>query len=382
VLALRGETEAMRGRTAAAAARLERALTALDSAGVEDVALRSRVLRRLGRLLTEAGENERARARLAEALSLATAAGLETDVARVRLAFGRAHDATGDFEGAIAWYDAGLAAARAHGDRAAELLGTVERGQSLCRMGRYADALVAGRAARSLAVALGDRKREWQANNLIGIVYHEQADSALAYEHFVQACDVARAMGDLDGEVRLLTNIGEAHRRLGQYDDAIARYEQILEIAPEIGARTREGLAVNLALAYTGLGDALAARRYLEEASELNAATGDAFAAGYASYAEAEAALLEEDAYGAAQAAGRAIELGRAVGSPELEWQALWASARAARLREDADSERARLVECAAVLGRMADGLGAAEDRERFLADKRAVFAALESCSP
>ncbi len=374
---LRAETEAMRGRVAPAVAGFEKAIASLDASAGDDSALRVRALRGLGRLRADAGETDRARSSLAEALDIATSTGLVEDAAPLKYAMGRAYDATGDFDGALDWIERGLAEARAQDDRAIELLGEIERGPVLCRLGRYSEALDAGHRAREIAVALGDRKREWQALNLLGLVYHERADAVRSYEHFVAACDVARGMGDLIGEVRLLTNIGETHRRAGHFDDAITCYEQILAIAPDAGPRTREGLAVNLALAYVGLGDVATARRHVEEAETLNVATGDSFQAAYTAYAAAEAALLDGDAASAATAAARAVELARALRSPEVEWQALWAAARAARLRDEREIAVGHLRASAAVIEAMAAELGAPEDRARFLADKRAVFDAL-----
>lgn len=374
---LRAETLALRSRASEAIAFLEKARSIL--AEEKDPRLAVRVARNLGRLLAEQGTGDQALAILLPALHEVEIEGLDQEPARLRIAIGHAFDVMGEFERAYDWIQSGLSIAREQNDRPTQVLGETACGQCLCRMGRFAEALEAGQRALALALAAGNRKQEWESLCLIGNACYEQGDLANASEYFARGRDVTRGIGDARGESVLLNNIGEVHRRAGRYEDAIACYEQILAISPERAARQQEGVAINLALAYIGLGQVHSARKYAEQARTLNDATGDLFANAYLHYTLAEVALLDGHVEQALDEAREAAASGQAIHSPEVEWQALWAEARACdRLGEDA-GRRDALHRCIDVLNMLASSLATPEDRERFFADKQEILdAAIE----
>ncbi|HEY9817908.1 MAG TPA: CHAT domain-containing protein, partial [Candidatus Obscuribacterales bacterium] len=72
---------------------------------------------------------------------------------------------------------------------------------------------------------------------------------------YEQRLVIAREIGDRRGEGAALGNLGNAYRNVGQYQEAIALYEQQLVITREIGDRQGEGSALgNLGVAYNSLG--------------------------------------------------------------------------------------------------------------------------------
>ena len=72
-----------------------------------------------------------------------------------------------------------------------------------------------------------------------------------AIQHYQQALEIAREIGDRRGEGNCLGNLGNAYADLGQVEQAIQHYQQALEIAREIGDRRGEGHDLgNLGIAY------------------------------------------------------------------------------------------------------------------------------------
>ena len=93
---------------------------------------------------------------------------------------------------------------------------------------------------------------------------------------YAQALDVARSIGDRQGEGTVLVNLGNCYYRLGEYRRAIDLDTQALAIAREIGDRSEEAVAVEyLGRAWLASGEARRAVTLLEQAVSLADTTGD-----------------------------------------------------------------------------------------------------------
>jgi len=106
--------------------------------------------------------------------------------------------------------------------------------------GRWDEALQHYQASLDIARALGDRQGEAQTLGNIGNVYASQGrwDEALA--HYQASLDIFRALGDRHGESTTLMNIGNVYQSQGRWDEALAHYQASLDIFRALGDRHGE----------------------------------------------------------------------------------------------------------------------------------------------
>jgi intraflagellar transport protein 88 len=88
----------------------------------------------------------------------------------------------------------------------------------------------------------------------MGNIYYEQAKYPAAIKMYRMALDQIPATGK-EVKSKILRNIGNAFVRLGQFQDALSSYEQIMESAPDVHT------GFNLVLCYYALGDRERQRR-------------------------------------------------------------------------------------------------------------------------
>ncbi len=97
----------------------------------------------------------------------------------------------------------------------------------------------------------GDRHGEGQTLGNLGNVYLQQGRWAEAIACYEQSLDVFRALGDRYGEGTTLMNLGSVYLQQGRWAEAIACYEQDLAICRDLGDRHGEGQTLtNLGVVY------------------------------------------------------------------------------------------------------------------------------------
>ena len=95
---------------------------------------------------------------------------------------------------------------------------------------------------------------------------------SLAYN--LKSWTLCTAHGDLDGETRLLNNIGYCYYRLGQHEEALTHYRKALA-SGKADALLRPLLLDNMALAFEKLGDVENALAYQQQSLSLREKEGD-----------------------------------------------------------------------------------------------------------
>ncbi|MEH2564178.1 adenylate/guanylate cyclase domain-containing protein [Bradyrhizobium sp. AZCC 2289] len=193
------------------------ALAAHRAAG--DRVSEARILRKLGRSLWDAGKRDKAEAHYAEAAALLE--GMDAPIEWAQLLQERGHLAfrMGDHAAAVRWADealayaqsvppnldeqAGLEAARA----TAEALNT--KGVALARLGRLQEAVREVEQSVAAAEAAGLLNVACRGYTNLGVLY-TMVDPAQAIEVCRRGLDVARRIGDLGFQARLLVNLAVA----------------------------------------------------------------------------------------------------------------------------------------------------------------------------
>jgi adenylate cyclase len=205
------------GRRDTAHERYETVLKARRAAG--DRVGEARIIRKLGRLLWDAGKRTQAEAHYAEASALLEGTNAPIEHAHLLQERGRLAFLTGDHAAAARWADdalgyaqsmpadagteAGLDAARA----TAEALNT--KGVALARLGRSQDAVREVERSVAVAEAVGLFSAACRGYANLGALY-TIVDPRQAIEVCRRGLEVARRIGDLGFEARLLANLAVA----------------------------------------------------------------------------------------------------------------------------------------------------------------------------
>ncbi|MDB9309792.1 tetratricopeptide repeat protein, partial [Aphanizomenon sp. CS-733/32] len=89
----------------------------------------------------------------------------------------------------------------------------------------------------------------------LGNAYYSLGQYQTAIAFYQQSLDIKKEIGDIQGESISLNNLGNAYDSLGQYERAIAFHQQSLDIKKEIGDIQGESISLNnLGNAYDSLG--------------------------------------------------------------------------------------------------------------------------------
>jgi predicted ATPase len=215
----------------------------------------ARILRKLGRLMWDAGKRTKAEAHYAEAAALLE--GTDAPIEWAHLSQERGHLAfrTGDHAAAARWADdalgyaqsvppngdiqAGLEAARA----TAEALNT--KGVALARLGRSREAVREVERSVAVAEAAGLLSAACRGYTNLSVLY-TMVDPAQAMEVCRRGLDVARRIGDLGFQARLLANLAVACCTFTDRcaDEGVPAAEKAIELDRALDQR--EHLAVPL----------------------------------------------------------------------------------------------------------------------------------------
>ncbi|MET3157751.1 putative ATPase/class 3 adenylate cyclase [Bradyrhizobium diazoefficiens] len=186
---------------------------------LQDRISEARILRKLGRLLWDAGKRIKAETRYAEAANLLGGIDAPIEWAHLLQERGRLAFRTGDHVAAARWADEALGYARsvpADADKQggleaaraiAEALNT--KGVALARLGRHEEAVREVEQSVAVAETAGLLNVACRGYTNLGVLY-TIVDPAKAVEVCRRGLDVARRIGDLGFQARLLANFAVA----------------------------------------------------------------------------------------------------------------------------------------------------------------------------
>ncbi len=110
--------------------------------------------------------------------------------------------------------------------------------------GEYAAALQQADEGITIAREIGDLRGEGRLLNAHGLITLSQKDPTAARTFFEQALTIAREIGERQNEAPPLNSLGNAAGSEGDYSAAQSYFEQALKIAREIGNRRGESLVL------------------------------------------------------------------------------------------------------------------------------------------
>lgn len=214
-----------------------------------------------GQALERQGNYDLARDHWAEALDLASAAGLTHSASKCLHALAFLESNLGDYTAAQSVLEQGLAIIRETGDLQAETDQLNLLGLLYDSVGDYVAARVTLQQVIEICHEIGNRLIEAYAHNNMGLVNNHLGAYQEARKHHENALAIATEIGNLYTQGAAIENLGATARNQGDYHAARAYYERALAIFREIGQRPAEGYVL------TGLGDALAGLGELAKAA-------------------------------------------------------------------------------------------------------------------
>ena len=247
----------------------------------------ARMLRKIGRLLWDAGRRDKAEEHYAEAATLLEGTHAPVEQAHLLQERGRLAFRLGDHVAAAKWADDALSQARIvpadvdessgfEASRAvAEALNT--KGVALARLGRTRDAVREVEQSVAAAEAAGLLSAACRGYNNLGVLY-SFVDPARAIEVCQRGLDVARRIGDLGYQARLLANLAVASCTFTNRCEVegIPAAQKAIEIDRALDQR--EHLPVPLIVLgqiHQCHGEPMLAVRYYHEALEVARETGE-----------------------------------------------------------------------------------------------------------
>lgn len=112
----------------------------------------------------------------------------------------------------------------------AKLTGINEVAVEEAQQGRFERAEQLNEIACQAAAVLGDTAQQGWCMLYQGMIFHHQARSPLAVDHFTQAQALFRTAEDRRGEAVTLTNLGAAYGQMGRYAEALASFDARLKL--------------------------------------------------------------------------------------------------------------------------------------------------------
>ena len=260
LLAWRASAHWLRADADACRVDVTRAFEVASEAGdPQALAAAHTVLAMLAALEGDRGAND---AHYLRALDYAQQAGDVLQLVRVRTNRGSRHVEECSYEEAISELDHALRLADLTGFAAFRALALSNRGEALCRLGRFDEAIADLEASRALYQRLGSRMVSYPLEKL-GEVYRIRGDVTLARAAYEEAVRQAEEAGDVQGLVPALTGLARTIVA-DEPDEAALLAERALALGPGMNQVQAQLTAGWIALVR---GDTERAVRYASDAA-------------------------------------------------------------------------------------------------------------------
>jgi DNA-binding SARP family transcriptional activator len=234
------------------------------------------------------------------------------------------------------------------------------------RRSQWSDWVTTHQAGLASARALGDRRAEaWMLNNLgmaYGVQHMEESVS-----HFEQALAIYRDLGDLQGESRAATNVANAYFDLSRFGEALEAAQRSLAIQRRAKKRYGEGIALTvIGSACRELGRFSEAIDHLQAALAIFRELGDRMTEADALSDLGEVYLGLNRVEEAIGALSESLAIWRDIGARYGQAETLQRLARAQQLVGDTSQARESLEQAVLLFAELGDHARAAEIRRRL----------------
>jgi DNA-binding SARP family transcriptional activator/tetratricopeptide (TPR) repeat protein len=177
---------------------------------------------------------------------------------------------------AIGCFERALAISREIGDSRGEARAANNLANAYFDLGRFREARTAAKASLAVQRRAGNRYGEGIAQGILGGSCRDLGQHREAVRHLRAALAIFRELGDRRTEADSLSDLGEAYLGTGRAEEALTALRQSLRIWRDVGDRLGEAAArYRLGLAEHRAGNAAQARRLVSQAASLFQDLGD-----------------------------------------------------------------------------------------------------------
>lgn len=296
-----------------------------------------------------------------------------------RTTVGRARVNSGEYEAALAAYGAARGVARTAGITSAEVTLLNNEANVYYFLGRYSEAH--DRYEEALRTLNQHSREDWYARRLqmtranIAVLYQKlgQYQRALAIYQELSSARSALAPGE---RAQLLANMGVLYRRLGDPYKALDRYREAQALfAANHDSDGEIGVIKNMGIALAqDLEDSAGAQPNFERALQLAEASGNRREATQALLYLSESSRRRRRLPEARQQAIRALQSAEQINAAEEKWKARYELGRVAEDMGQPAEALGLYREAIAAIEAMRTGISAVGLRTGFLGDKRDVY--------
>jgi tetratricopeptide (TPR) repeat protein len=236
----------------------------------------------------------------------------------------RADTRMGNFESAWKHYEHALKLCRESGNLACEAKALRGIGYLHLIHNELDESLEVLNEALDKAKKVGDNTVRGTICIELGLVYHRKRDLDLAKSHYTQAIVFLGSTDRKSELIRAYCNIGDAHMRLGELEEAIDRCRQAMDLADAIGDLSMKGAAgTGVAECFAKMGEIDIAKDYLNKSIKVLEEIGDNLLLAQAYMAYGVTCTFDKDFDNAKTWFNKALELETALGSSYGEGQTL-----------------------------------------------------------
>ena len=244
------EIDALLGLAAAreAAGATESSIKLLETAVTRAEATREKrrfvlATARLATSLAYLGQQDRVQVLIEKAAATASEQGFSLGVALAQLGRGDMGYARSELAAAEREYHAAFLSFTQLGNEEGQIDAHLGMGYALADLSQDPEAKVHFEAARDVARATGDARREATALRLLGNVFAKMTEEVAAIQSFEAAQALFEKADDRMALVGLYNGLGELHGRLNDLAIAVQYHQKAVTVASSTGQRLGEGIA-------------------------------------------------------------------------------------------------------------------------------------------
>ena len=248
----------------------------LQSSGVLDKSVKSKVLSLIGSLKMDQGDYEQAKKYTEESLDIRKEVGDNYGIVVSVNNLGCISFHQGDYDRAKKYFGESLAINKEIGDKKVIAASMANLGNISYYQGDYEQAKEYYKDCLAISKEIGDKKLISISFNSLGSISYVLGDSEQAKEYYEESLSIRKEFGDRKGMADSINNLGYIANYQGDYEQARKYFNESMDISKEIGNKT--GIATSMDnmgnTSYT-LGDYEQAEKYYKECLSIYESIGD-----------------------------------------------------------------------------------------------------------
>ena len=248
----------------------------LQSSGMLDKSVKSKVLSLIGSLKKDQGDYEQAKKYTEESLEIRKEIGDNYGIVVSVVNLGSISFHQGDYDRAKKYFGESLTLNKELGDKRVMAASNANLGNISYYQGDYEQARSHYKECLTISKEIGDKKLIAISLNSLGSITYVLEDSEQASEYYEDCLNISKEIGYISMITSSMNNLGFLANYHGDYELAKKYYFESMAISKEVG--NKGGIATSMSFlgnTLCSLGDYVQAEKYYKECLSIYNATGD-----------------------------------------------------------------------------------------------------------